>query len=827
MTNAFFAVLNASVAACWLIAAVLLLRFVLRKSAPKWVVCLLWGVAALRLVMPFSIQSPFGLVPQGAASVSETAFQANASPAVESGRASNSGGTGAAAAPHTAAPSAPYEAADQTVPAAPVNPEAPAAPSTPANPAVPAVPAADQTVPAAPAAAAPSRGAGFYLAAAWIAGVAAMLAYALVNYLLLRRRMAASVPYMSGVRQSEKVRSPFVLGLFRPTVYLPFGLDPSTESHVLSHERAHIARGDHWLKFLWFAVISVHWFNPLVWLSFVLLCSDIEYACDERVLRDMPHNERQSYAGSLLALGVHSRRIAACPVAFGETNVKNRVKRVFSFKKPAVWLIVIILVASAVLTACFATVRGESEAENFSAPDETSANKVLTEDDYKSYKLGVRVDSIPTGDALKAELDRGVVYYTMHITTGEKAGTTEIYRFEDMYCDPVVERSRHGFRKNVVLFRGNQKLSMPNPLSSYSYGGHCLRHPAQYGLFEDKILSLDFSANNKAPDDLIGTMLIYHTTFKDPQKAFGKYTEDDYESVWYRIATDGTVIRCTYTDGEIIYEYSDKKLEDAVTAYFFALYYIETGIPMVYSYDQASVTSDISPKSTTVKYGGEEYVLNNKTKEELFDIVYLLEIGGIVLDRDGTEYIDKTTKNYYFDYTLSAAPHGDYPTEPLMSFSVERHNDFGVTVWIDVMQDGTLLSESYLGEWEGLHMRTRIVSTHKCDVNKLKTFIEGLPEASAFSWADTESYYKDMEDPGIIRRGFVNTVASAIGSPSEAVRLALNEHKLQHDETYGVYYDKDADVWKVSFSNISPVAGGCVDVYLSGDGVTLLIIAGE
>ena len=355
LTGIFSRILNTSVAACFLIGAVFLLRFVFRKVAPKTIICFLWGIVALRLVLPFSIQSPIGLVPEKAstvASVFETATEAKPAEMVTP--------------VETLTPIDPVSPAEptandpqQTVPVTQpdlqtVDPVTP----YPQSPVTASVEADSQSGRSGTieTVSESSIGIGFILSLIWIAGLAGMLTYVLIHYLLLRKKMADSVPYLQGVRQSEKVRSPFVLGLFRPVIYLPFGLDKQTESHVLAHERAHISRGDHWFKFLWFAVLAVHWFNPLAWLAFILLCGDIEYACDERVLSTMEEPDKKAYAESLLGLGISSRRVSACPVAFGETNVKNRIRRVFDFKKPAAWILALILFSCILLTACFSTV---------------------------------------------------------------------------------------------------------------------------------------------------------------------------------------------------------------------------------------------------------------------------------------------------------------------------------------------------------------------------------------------------------------------------------------------------------------------------------------
>lgn len=337
MTNAFLAMLNASAGAGFLILAVLLLRLIFRKTAPKWVMCLLWGIVALRLVLPISIPSPFGLVPQNVSDVASVFV------------------------------SEPESDPDEAVSAEP------RAATTPQS----AVPASEEAASSSSASFVSSRNVSFYLAIAWVGGMTAMLIYMLVNYLLIRRRLSDSVLYRKGVRQSERIASPFVFGLIKPTIYIPFGLDDRVEFFVLSHERAHVSRGDHWFKFVWFCVLSIHWFNPLVWLAFICLCADIEFACDERVFSGLCEAERKEYASALVSQRSSGRRISACPVAFGETNVKSRIRRIFGYRRPKTWVLVLALVLCVVLTACFSTVNEGSIDFNNS-----TVSLVPTDDSY-------------------------------------------------------------------------------------------------------------------------------------------------------------------------------------------------------------------------------------------------------------------------------------------------------------------------------------------------------------------------------------------------------------------------------------------------------------
>ena len=309
MSGIFLKVLNMSIAAGWLILAVILLRLLLKK-APKWTVCLLWALAALRLVVPFSLESIFSLIPS-----SETVpanIEMMGKPAIDSGIGVIN---------EVVNPVVGSFAPDQNIPAS-------------VNPLQIVVP---------------------LLGIVWLAGIAAMLIYALISYLKLKKSVAASVPAEDGVMACDEVSSPFILGVFRPTIYLPSGMEGETREYVLDHERAHLARRDHLWKPLGFLILAVHWFNPLCWIAYVLLCRDIEAACDEKVIRSMDKEAVAAYSQALLDCSFPRKRIAACPLAFGEVGVKERVKNVLNYKKPAFWIILAAVVICIVSAVCFLT----------------------------------------------------------------------------------------------------------------------------------------------------------------------------------------------------------------------------------------------------------------------------------------------------------------------------------------------------------------------------------------------------------------------------------------------------------------------------------------
>ena len=309
MSVIFLKLLNLSISASWLVLVVLVLRLVL-KRAPKWVDVLLWGMVALRLMLPFSIESALSLIPS-AETVSPEVVQFDPAPTITSG----------------------VTIIDNAV-----------------NPSL------SESFAAAPLASVNPLYVWTYLAGwVWLIGLAAMLAYALVSYLRLRRRVSASIPLRENIYVCDEVPSPFILGIVHPRIYLPSALDEAQRGSVLSHERAHLARRDHWWKPLGFALLAVYWFNPLLWLAYTLLCRDIELACDERVLRGMDAGQVKDYSSALLACSVPRRMLAACPLAFGEVGVGARVKNALRYKKPAFWVVAASVAVCVVVAVCFLT----------------------------------------------------------------------------------------------------------------------------------------------------------------------------------------------------------------------------------------------------------------------------------------------------------------------------------------------------------------------------------------------------------------------------------------------------------------------------------------
>ena len=328
MNAVFVKLVNMSVAAGWLILAVLVLRLLLKK-APRWITCLLWAMVAVRLVCPISLQSPV------------SAYQVAAPAAVqESGQVEYF---------HYV-----YESGDKPSIQLDVDAIRPAE----------AAPTQPQTDPEQPTAAEPvqeTAGRGDPtrylppLVTVWLAVGGALLLYGLGSTLRLRLRVREAMRLRDNIWVCDAVTSPFLLGLFRPRVYLPSGMDGAQLDYVLAHERAHLRRGDHIWKPLGYVLLAVHWFNPLVWLAYWLFCRDIETACDQCVVRRLDRNEKKAYSDALLQCSQGRRMVLACPVAFGEEGVKSRIKAVLQYKKPAFWVILAAIIACIVVAVCFLT----------------------------------------------------------------------------------------------------------------------------------------------------------------------------------------------------------------------------------------------------------------------------------------------------------------------------------------------------------------------------------------------------------------------------------------------------------------------------------------
>lgn len=308
MNELFLKIVNMSITASWLILAVILLR-VLLKNAPRWIYVILWGIVAVRLICPFTLESALSLIPSRETIPLNIGMEPV--PAIHSGIPT----LNEAVNPIISQSSLPV-------------------PETSANPLQIWI---------------------NVFSYVWIFGLVAMILYAAVSFVRLHRRVGASLHLKDRIWICDDIQTPFILGCFNPKIYIPSGTEEIQLPHIISHETAHLQRRDHWWKPLGFLVLAIHWFNPLVWVSYIFLCRDIELACDEKVIKNLGKKESIAYSEALLSCSAGRRTIMVCPLAFGEVGVKERVKHVLNYKKPAFWVILVAIVASVVLSVCFLT----------------------------------------------------------------------------------------------------------------------------------------------------------------------------------------------------------------------------------------------------------------------------------------------------------------------------------------------------------------------------------------------------------------------------------------------------------------------------------------
>ena len=351
MNELFLKIINMSISASWLVLAVLILRFVLKK-APKWINVLLWGIVAIRLICPFSFESTLSLIPS--AETIPLNIGMDTTPTINSGiSAINNAVNPIISQSNTPMAGASVNLLQITI--------------------------------------------GIY-EYIWIFGMIALALYTAISYWRLRRKVDTAVRYKDNIFQSENVSFPFVLGIIKPRIYLPFKMNGQYLEYVVAHEQAHICRKDHWWKPLGFLLLMIHWFNPLMWLAYVLLCRDIELACDEKVIKELGNEQRGDYTQALVACSVNRRMIVACPLAFGEVSVKERVKSVMNYKKPAFWVIIISVIVCVGVAVCFLTnPKQDSYTLRIVVPAGSQEKFVYTDEEVSTIRNSIKIWS---GDGL-------------------------------------------------------------------------------------------------------------------------------------------------------------------------------------------------------------------------------------------------------------------------------------------------------------------------------------------------------------------------------------------------------------------------------------------
>ena len=387
MESLFSNILTASFHGSVVIAAVILLRLALKKT-PRKFICFLWLLAGLRLLMPFEIQSSLSLQPMPeVAQVQQWQAPAESDPA-----------------PRETFPEPPMERPEAQLPQTSENPIRPVTAETPT---------AERPKPALN-----WKGLVPYV---WL-GVAACFGFhTIYAYLSLKYKVREAVKIRGGW-ECDRIETAFILGFIRPKIYIPMGLSPTVRRHILAHERTHLEKGDHWFKMIGFLALALHWFNPLMWIAYILLCKDIELACDERVVQFMELEERKSYSAALLSCSTNRAHFAACPVAFGEVSVKDRIKTVLNYRRPSFWMSLLGVIAILFVAVCLLTNPTKEETSD----DATDTIPAQTETQSESEITANRIS-----DGLEALVSADNYHLFLHDDTNEGGVGWQIHFVKD------------------------------------------------------------------------------------------------------------------------------------------------------------------------------------------------------------------------------------------------------------------------------------------------------------------------------------------------------------------------------------------------------------
>ncbi len=343
MENVFLELFNMSITASWLVLAIILFRLIFKK-APKWLRVIMWGLVGLRLICPFSFESVLSLIPS-AEPVPPEIVHSHSSADVSGADIFNAIGNNQVY----------YDLGVQD--GSIVFTEYSAPDGDFVNPLLIIT----------------------YIASiVWIVGMVVMLLYTLISYLRILKNVREATPLKENIWVCDNISTPFILGIIKPRIFLPSSMNEQDTEFVIAHEKSHLKRHDHWWKPFGFALLTVYWFNPVLWVAYILLCRDIELACDEKVIKEMGAEIKKPYSEALINCSVPRKMISACPLAFGETGVKGRIKSVLNYKKPAFWVIVVAIVAVLVTTVCFMTNPDKDDEESTTTTTESTTKEENT-----------------------------------------------------------------------------------------------------------------------------------------------------------------------------------------------------------------------------------------------------------------------------------------------------------------------------------------------------------------------------------------------------------------------------------------------------------------
>ena len=494
MEAVFLKLVNMSITASWLALAVIVLRLLLKRT-PKFINVIMWALVGIRLVFPFSVESVLSLIPS-----TETfpdTFTYAAHPQINSGIDSL---------------------------------------NTVINPVI-----SQALAPQGLTSANPTQIFSFIASVIWIAGMIAMLLYTVISYVTIRRKVREAAFLRENIRICDRIGSPFILGIIRPLIYLPSSINEDDMEYVIAHENAHLRRRDHIWKPLGFLILTVYWFNPILWIAYILLCRDIELACDEKVIREMGSDIKKPYSNALINCSVTRRTVAACPLAFGETGVKGRIKSVLNYRKPAFWVITVAIIACIILAVTFLTdpkISNITDQSNYSQLDGISVEIASSDFSAPDPYIKIKWKNTTTHNIIYGE-EFYIYYYNNG--TWEDCRVSEDYYFYTI----AIHLSPYSSSEHKYYLNG---LIMTQP-GKYRFETDCFIEDASETKFE---VSVEFELSKGVDGISVHTFDPAKLVYDDGMYS---YIQDAENAPTYRIVNDmqlqeidleGNVKECGY-----------------------------------------------------------------------------------------------------------------------------------------------------------------------------------------------------------------------------------------------------------------------------------------
>lgn len=721
MEAVFLQILNMSITASWLILAVIILRVCLKK-APKFIRCILWALVGLRLVLPFSFESVLSLIPSANTISAENLY--TETPSIDSG----------------------ISAVDSVV-----NPVISHSSETQFVSGVSVIEAVTSIA-----------------SILWIAGIVGMLIYSVVSYIKLSRKVSASINISDNVYCCDDISAPFILGIIKPKIYLPSGMADQQAEYVIAHENAHIKRRDHWWKPLGFVILAVYWFNPLIWIAYVLLCRDIEMACDEKVIKNMDNEFKAEYSNALVECSTQQRRmIMACPLSFGEVGVKDRIKSVLNYKKPALWIIIVAIIACIGVTIAFMTNPSVEENNN----NYLEINGYTTHKDVDIHLVELNLDTDDPYMIIEWENNSGKTFI-------DETGPYKIFR---KYADEKVsvEKQDGVWHTAQTMYVSMIKQKREIFLSRWDL--------TQRGTY-----LLEYEFKFKDSDEVHKARL----KFKVNKNKLGKYYSLKYNDK-----------KSTYS-----YEIRDKHnnilLADISKSHTVSIDAVTDNVLKLFI-DGGTGTGTGTTIYCNIENGRVSNMFNCVMAEYENKVIYWDKSDGKNLNLIVEDFFDKDV--FYKKLDLGYSP----TVEPISSIIINNNIAY-LTYWKGDWE----LERPWTSSWEE-KIKFRIDNTTS---NYKKIPSDKLLGVAYFSFEEDYEKYIKIET-GVKTDGFINTAKNKIESTEDALKIAKNEVTVSYD-MIDIYIDFEKNYWKFHFYTENMLGGDQI-LYLNSDGQTVLSVLGE